>query len=84
MRKQFSSGVASVVAVAMLTSAYYATAAVSNVTQLYQHLYGTSRVEILEVFGGHCEVSMRAYKRGRMTSQPYDIIAGCELEDGAR
>ena len=57
MGQQFSGGVASVVAVTMLATAYYATAAASNVAQWYQYLYGTSRVDILEVFGGHCEVS---------------------------
>ena len=35
-------------------------------------------MDILEVFGGHYEVSMRAYKKGWMTSQPFDILAGCE------
>ena len=35
----------------------------------------------MQVFGGHCEVSMRSYKRGWMTSQPYDVVDGCDLRD---
>ena len=44
-------------------------------------MYSFSRVNVTEVFGVHCEVSVRSYKGGWMTSQLYDLVDGCDLRD---
>ena len=44
-----------------------------------QRMHGTSRPDILEVFGGHAEVSVQAWKHGLLALQPVDIEYGTDL-----
>ena len=40
-----------------------------------QRMYGTIQPDIFEVFGGHAEVSMQAWKQGWLALQPIEILA---------
>jgi hypothetical protein len=46
-----------------------------------QRFYGTDRVDVVEIFGGHSEISLQAHKRGWLALQPYDREYGCDLLD---
>jgi hypothetical protein len=46
-----------------------------------QRLYGTCRPDVLEVFGGHAEISLRASMQGWMALQPIDKVYGSDLQE---
>ena len=48
---------------------------------LCQKLHGTSRPDILEIFGGHAEVSLTAARRGWWCMEPVDLQYGADLYD---
>ena len=48
-----------------------------------QRMYGTSRPDIWEVFGGHAEVSYRAWQQGWLALQPCDQVYGIDLHNPA-
>ena len=44
-----------------------------------ERMHGTSRPDVLEVFGGHAEVSVQAWKHGLLALQPVDLEYGADL-----
>ena len=48
-----------------------------------QRMYGTSRPDIWEMYGGHAAVSHRAWRQGWLTLQPCDHIYETDLHDPA-
>ena len=54
---------------------------VQHASGLQQRMFGTSRPDVVEVFGGECEVSFRFARAGFFAGQPYDIRYGTDLLD---
>lgn len=46
-------------------------------------VYGDSRPDVIEIFGGAAEVSLQFAQRGWNVIQPIDIIHGVDLKDSA-
>ena len=70
MRRQMISGAFQVMASGMLFMTAMARAATKRCGQWVQRRYGTNRVDIMEVFGGHSEISMEASRQGWLATQP--------------
>ena len=47
--------------------------------QWMSRVYGTSRPDVWEVFGGHSEVSYQAWSQGWLALQPIDKLYGADL-----
>ena len=62
-RKQMLPGAYHVIAVATLFFTAVGTAASYGTGLWTQGLYGTRRVDVMEIFGGHSEVSMEATRQ---------------------
>jgi len=45
------------------------------------HMYGTTRPDLWEVFGGHAEISWQGSRAGLLVMQPLDVLWGCDLRD---
>ena len=41
--------------------------------------YGDGRPDVLEVFGGHAQISLRAAGHGWLALQPFDMLYGQDL-----
>ena len=41
---------------------------------------GTARPDIIQIFGGHSEVSFQGWRQGWFTHQPYDVDYGTDLQ----
>ena len=54
----------------------YASAGAEKVGKFAERLSGSSRVDVVEFFGGHSEVSYRAAKQGWRALQPFDVKYG--------
>ena len=50
---------------------------------LSQAVFGTSRPDLLEVFGGDAEVSLRFSRKGWFVLQPQDVIYGNDLRESS-
>ncbi len=44
-------------------------------------MYGSKRPDVIEVFGGHSEISMVASRQGWFAMQPFDQKYGTDLRD---
>ena len=66
------SGACHVMATAALAMTSFAIAAGIYGCQWAQRFYGTGRVDLVEIFGGHSEVNMEASRQGWLATQPYD------------
>lgn len=62
-------------------SVLLALAAAGSVGSFSRHFYGTDRPDLLEVFAGAAEISLRFSRRGWCVSEPVDIDYGCDLRD---
>ena len=47
--------------------------------QWMSRMYGTSRPDVWEIFGGHAEISVQAWRQGWLAMQPIDKIYGADL-----
>ena len=81
MRRNFACSVACLVATFMLEAACFSVYATQRAGQWVQRRYGSQRADVVEIFGGHSQVSMEAAKQGWLALQPYDSKYGCDLSD---
>lgn len=44
-------------------------------------MFGSDRPDVVEIFGGHCEVSMQFARRGWNSMEPSDVVYGDDLRD---
>ena len=52
-------------------------------SQLHERMYGSSRPDVVEIFGGCAEVSMQFAKRGWSAMEPCDVVYGDDLRDAS-
>ena len=61
-----------------------AVGSVGSCAKLFQNGFlGDTRPDVIEIFGGHAEVSLQFARKGWSVSQPIDEIYGCDLKDSA-
>jgi len=84
MRRQVAAGATQLVATFLLGVAALSSYVADTGGQWASRRWGSSRADIVEIFGGHSEVSLRASQRGLFALQPYDRRYGCDLLDPAQ
>ena len=72
----------------IVATCFLETAAVAHATAQFgcawmDRWYGTRQPDIWEIFGGHTEVSLQAWRQGWFALQPIDIKYGTDLSDPA-
>ena len=61
-----------------------AVGSIGSCAKLFQNGFlGDTRPDVIEIFGGHAEVSLQFARKGWSVSQPIDEIYGCDLKDSA-
>jgi len=70
-----------VTAVLLMEALTYSTIASQWGGAWMQKMYGTARPDVWEIFGGHAEISMQAWRAGWMALQPIDAVYGDDLKD---
>ena len=74
--KRFRHQAKVLLAYVLLQAATLKTAAEHHTGQLYSR---TCRADVVEVWGGHAEISYQAVCQGRFAASPYDIHYGIDL-----
>ena len=78
--KQFVQGAAAVLAMMVFEAGCVSAYAAQGGGAWMRRFYGTGRVDVVEIFGGHSEVSYQFARAGLLASQPYDERYGCNLK----
>ena len=78
-RMNLMKGIRYVTAVFLLEAMVMSVAATAFAGNWSQAIYGTTRPDVVELFGGHAEISYQGWKQGWLALQPIDKIYGTDL-----